>query len=202
MTDRRPTVVLATRNPGKLREIRRILADCPAELVSAAEVDAPEVEETGETFEENAILKAKGVAKATGLWAAADDSGLAVDALGGLPGVRSARYSEEGTDAANNLKLREEIRRRGLSRPSARFVCAVALATPAEVLHVVRGEVEGVLLDEPRGENGFGYDPLFFCPDLGRTFAEARPEEKERVSHRGRAFRALARFLEPLLEKA
>jgi XTP/dITP diphosphohydrolase len=202
VSERRPTIVLATRNPGKLREIRAILSECSAELVSAKDVDAPEVAETGETFEENAILKARGVAAATGLWAAADDSGLAVDALGGLPGVRSARYSEERTDAANNRKLREEIRKRGLSRPAARFVCAVALATPTEVLHVARGEVEGVLLDEPRGENGFGYDPLFFCPLLGTTFAEARPEEKERVSHRGRAFRALARFLVPLFEKA
>jgi XTP/dITP diphosphohydrolase len=195
VSDRR-TVVLATRNPGKLREIRAILAGCEADFVSSDEVSAPEVEETGETFAENAIKKAREVAEATRLWAIADDSGLAVPALDGRPGVRSSRYSPEGTDAANNALLRRELRERGLVRPPARFVCVVALASPDEVLHVARGEAEGVLLDEPRGENGFGYDPVFLSPDLGKTFAEATAEEKAAVSHRGRAFRALARFLE------
>jgi XTP/dITP diphosphohydrolase len=141
-------------------------------------------------------------ARATGLHALADDSGLEVSALDGQPGVRSARYSPEGTDAANNRKLRGEVARLGLDRPDARFVCAVAFASPdGEVLHVARGEAAGVLLPEPRGENGFGYDPLFYSPELGRTFAEAAPGEKAAVSHRGRALRDFRAFLEPLLER-
>jgi XTP/dITP diphosphohydrolase len=197
MADRR-RIVLATRNPGKLREIRAIFAELPVDLVSAADVDAPEVEETGETFLANATLKAIAVARASGLWAAADDSGLEVPALGGAPGVRSSRYSEEGTDAANCARLIAEMRARGLERPEARFVCVAVLASPDGILATARGEVEGVLLDAPRGENGFGYDPLFFHEGLGRTFAEVAAAEKESVSHRGRAFRALASALPPL----
>lgn len=184
-------IVLATRNPGKLREMRAILADVAAAFFSAEEVGAPDVEETGDTFEENASLKAVAVARATGLPAIADDSGLAVDALDGAPGVRSARYSEEGTDAANNLKVLDEIRRRGLTRPAARFVCVMVLASPEGVLHTARGEVEGVIVDGPQGSGGFGYDPIFFCPELGKTFGNSTQEEKESVSHRGRALRAL-----------
>jgi XTP/dITP diphosphohydrolase len=195
-------IVVATRNRGKLREIRSILSGLPVELRSVAEFDVEEVEETGVTFEENAARKAATVARATGLWAIADDSGLEVPALGGEPGVRSARYSREGTDARNNELLLENVRALGLERPAARFVCVAALASPEGVLETVRGEVEGELLASPRGENGFGYDPIFFSPDLGKTFAEASPVEKESVSHRGRAFRALLAALSRHLERA
>ena len=199
MTEPVTKIVLATRNRGKLREMREILRDVEVELVTAEDVGAPEVEETGSTFEENATLKAVAVAKASGLLAIADDSGLEVPALDNDPGVHSSRYSEEGTDAANNLKLREEIRRRGLTRPAARFVCVMVLATREGVKFTVRGEVEGEIAAEPSGESGFGYDPVFFCPELGRTFGEAKPVEKESVSHRGRALRKLAKLLVPEL---
>ncbi len=168
-------IVLATRNRGKLREMREILRGVDVEFLAADEVDAPEVEETGETFLENATLKAVAVAKASGLWAIADDSGLEVPALGNAPGVHSARYSKEGTDAANNLLLREEIARLRLSRPAARFVCAMVLATPEGVLHTARGEVAGEIVSEPRGESGFGYDPVFFCPEIGRPSERPNP---------------------------
>ena len=191
-------IVVATRNRGKLREIRSILAGI--DLVSVTEFDVPEVEETGDTFEENAALKARAVAAATGLPAIADDSGLTVPALGGEPGVHSSRYSAEGTDAKNNDLLLVKVRERGLDRPEARFVCVAVFASPEGVLESVRGEVEGEILDRPRGENGFGYDPLFFCPELGKTFAEALPVEKESVSHRGRAFRRLAEAIGRRLE--
>jgi XTP/dITP diphosphohydrolase len=195
-------IVVATRNPGKLREIRAILADLPAELVPVSDFDVDEVEETGETFEENAELKARAVAAATGHLAIADDSGLEVPALGGEPGVRSSRYSAEGTDAANNELLRRRIRERGLDRPEARFVCVAVLASPEGVLERARGEVTGEILESPRGENGFGYDPVFHSRELGRSFAEASSVEKESVSHRGRAFRELAAALRTRLERA
>ncbi len=193
-------IVLATRNRGKLREMREILRDVAVELITAKEVGAPDVEETGATFEENATLKAIAVATASGHLAIADDSGLEVPALDNAPGVRSARYSEAGTDAANNRKLRTEIAARGLTRPPARFVCAMVAATPEGVLFTVRGEVEGEIIAEPRGESGFGYDPVFFCPELGKTFGEASSVEKEGVSHRGRALRKLADLLKPELK--
>ena len=188
-------IVLATRNRGKLRELAKLLEGVDVVLLTADEVDAPDVEETGATFEENAELKATEIARACGLLAIADDSGLEVPDLGGEPGVRSARYSPEGTDAANNRKLRAEMGRLGLTRPLARFVCAMCLADPDGVVATVRGEVEGNLLAEPRGENGFGYDPLFFQADLGKTFAEASAEEKHGVSHRGKALRKLVEHL-------
>jgi len=189
------TIVLATRNPGKLREMRSIMAGAPVELVSADSLDAPDVEETGETFEENAALKATAVARATGHLAIADDSGLSVDALDGAPGVRSARYSEEGTDAANNEKLLRVLDEKGLVRAAARFVCVMALASPDELLESVRGEVEGEIVPGPQGSGGFGYDPIFHSPELGKTFGSATPEEKEGVSHRGKALRKLRSIL-------
>jgi XTP/dITP diphosphohydrolase len=193
-------IVLATRNRGKLREMREILRDVPVELATADDLGAPHVAETGTTFEENATLKAVAVAKATGLMAIADDSGLEVPALDHAPGVHSARYSEEGTDAANNRRLCTEIAARGLTRPPARFVCVMVLATPEGVRFTVRGEVGGEITPEPHGASGFGYDPVFYCPELGKTFGEASPVEKERVSHRGRALRKLAALLQPELE--
>ncbi|MHC4472429.1 MAG: RdgB/HAM1 family non-canonical purine NTP pyrophosphatase [Planctomycetota bacterium] len=195
-------IVVATRNPGKLREIREILSRVPAVLVPVSDFDVAEVEETGETFEDNAGLKALAVARATGSLAIADDSGLAVPALGGEPGVRSSRYSPEGTDERNNALLLGRVRELSLVEPEARFVCVAVLASPDGILESVRGEAVGVLLDEPRGENGFGYDPLFFSPELGKTFAQASSVEKGSVSHRGRAFRKLAESLLRLLEEA
>ena len=189
------TIVLASRNRGKLREIRAILEGFPAEFVTSEEAGAPEVEETGETFEENARLKAVETARATGHWAIADDSGLAVDALDGLPGVRSARYSVEGTDEANNAKLARTVTVLGLTRPTARFVCVLVLATPDGVHTEVRGEVEGEIVPNASGTEGFGYDPLFYSPELGKTFGEANPAEKASVSHRGRALRRLREAL-------
>jgi len=193
MTER--TIVLASRNRGKLREIRAILEGFPAEFVSAEDVGAPDVVEDGETFEENARKKALETARATGRWAIADDSGLAVDALDGDPGVRSARYSVEGTDEANNEKLLRTVAGMGLDRPTARFVCVLVLATPDGVHTEVRGEVEGRIVSNAGGTEGFGYDPLFFSPELGKTFGEATPEEKASVSHRGRALRSLREAL-------
>ena len=188
-------IVLATRNRGKLGELKRLLEGVDVVLLTADEVNAPDIEETGETFEENAELKALAIARASGLLAIADDSGLTVPDLGGEPGVRSARYSPEGTDQANNSRLRAEMARRALDRPRARFVCAMSLADPSGILATVRGEVEGRLLAEPRGENGFGYDPLFFHAGLDKTFAEASAEEKQGVSHRGQALRKLVEHL-------
>lgn len=193
-------VVLATRNPGKLREIRRILDGFPSEFVTADEAGAPEIEETSDTFSGNARLKAVGIAAATGGLALADDSGLEVPALDGEPGVRSARYSVEETDAANNRKLLAEVRRRGLDRPAARFVCVIVLAGPEGVIEEVRGEVDGEIVPGPRGSGGFGYDPIFFCPELGKTFGEATADEKASVSHRGRALRKLRARLLPEAE--
>jgi len=195
VTGRVRTIVLASRNRGKLSEIREILAGFPAEFVTAEDAGAPEVEETGLTFEENARLKAVEVARATGHWAIADDSGLEVPALDGEPGVRSSRYSVEGTDDANNAKLARVVAERGLDRPAARFVCVIVLATPEGAMTEVRGEVEGRIVPNAGGTEGFGYDPLFFCPELGKTFGEATPAEKASVSHRGRALRRLREAL-------
>ncbi len=198
----RPRIVLASRNEGKLREMRALLAALPADFVSAAEAGAPEVEEHGETFEENAAAKAVAAARATGSWAIADDSGLAVPFLKGAPGVRSSRYSTAGTDKANNEKLLAELRRIHLLWPAAKFVCVAVLASPEGVLRSARGEVAGAIATEARGTNGFGYDPLFFCHEIGKTFGEATPEEKAAVSHRARAFRLLAGHLASLLGAA
>lgn len=186
-------LLLATRNEGKLAELRRILAEDPrladVELVSAADVDVPEVPETGETFAANAALKARAAAEASGLVAVADDSGLAVDALGGAPGVRSARYAgEHGDDAANLATVLDEMA--GAADRTARFVCAAAVAAPGRDPQVVHGEVRGRLIDEPRGQGGFGYDPIFVPDGESRTTAEMPPADKDAISHRGAAFRA------------
>lgn len=189
-------VVLATRNSHKVVELRRILeaAGAPLTLVGLdAYPDAPDVAETGETFAENAILKAVAAARATGLPAVADDSGLCVDALGGMPGVLSARWSgRHGDDQANLDLLLGQLAEVPDSRRGASFVCAAALALPDGRTSVVEGRLHGVLTRERRGENGFGYDPVFEPEGEGRTTAEMAAEEKDAISHRGRAFRALA----------
>ena len=185
-----PTIVVATGNPGKLREIRQVLVGLPVRVAPLADfAPADEPEETGETFADNARAKALYYARATGQWCLADDSGLVVDALGGAPGVRSARYAAERippgadrptVDAANNAKLLSELADLADEGRTARFVCHLALADAETVLLEATGTVEGRILRQGRGSNGFGYDPFFYLPDLGRTAAELLPERKRR----------------------
>lgn len=192
-------VVLATRNEHKVVEVRRIFAAAAVdvELVGLdAFPDAPDVAETGLTFEENALLKARAIAHRTGLPTIADDSGLAVDVLGGMPGIFSARWSgRHGDDAANLELLLAQLADVADADRGAAFVCAAALATPDGVEDVVRGELRGSIVTQPRGTNGFGYDPVFVPDGEVRTTAEMAPAEKDAISHRGLAFRALARRL-------
>jgi XTP/dITP diphosphohydrolase len=188
-------VVLATRNKGKLRELVPLLAHLQLDLCTIDDV-APEAElrEDGVTFVENALAKARQAARATGLPAIADDSGLEVDALDGAPGVYSARYAGPGADdESNNAKLLDALRAVPPALRTARFRCVAVFVDPARGLEVMReGACEGEVLESPRGEDGFGYDPLFFVPAVGRTMAELPLEEKNRLSHRAAAFRALA----------
>ena len=196
-------VVLATRNPHKVGELREILADAgvAVDLVAASDFpDVPDVAETGDTFAANALLKAHAVAAATGLPALADDSGLAVDALNGMPGIFSARWAGgHGDDRANLDLLLAQIADVPDERRGARFVCAAALVLPDGRERVAEGVVEGVLLRARRGTGGFGYDPVFLPRGETRTTAEMPAAEKHAISHRGRAFRALAPALRELL---
>ena len=188
-------VVVATRNKGKLRELLPLLAHLELELRTIDEL-APEAElrEDGVTFVENALAKARQAARATGLPAIADDSGLEVDALDGAPGVYSARYAGPGADDdQNNAKLLEALRGVPAARRRARFRCVAVFVDPARGLEIVRdGACEGEVLEAPRGTDGFGYDPLFFVPTVGHTMAELPLEQKNRLSHRAAAFHALA----------
>lgn len=197
-------IVAGTFNRGKLREIRAILADLPVELVALdAFPDAPEIIEDGETFDANAIKKACGLADALGEWVIADDSGLEVDALGGQPGIYSARYGGPAKDDATNVrKLLAELDGVPAERRTAAFRCACALARPGELLCTAEGRLEGTITFEPRGENGFGYDPVFQPRDEERTVAEMNAEEKNGISHRGRALRAIKPKLIAQLEGA
>lgn len=195
--DRPPaTVVLATRNRHKLAEVRRILAGRapPVALVGLDEfASAPHVAETGRTFEENALLKARSAASATGLPAVADDSGLCVDALNGMPGVLSARWAgRHGDDAANLDLVLAQVADVDDSRRGAQFVCAAALVLPDGRERVRTGQVAGTLTRARRGSGGFGYDPIFRPDGFELTTAELTPADKDAISHRGRAFRALA----------
>lgn len=197
-------VLVASTNEKKLAELRELAKDLPIEVVSPADLDAPlpEVEEDEETFAGNASLKAVAFAKASGLPTLADDSGLCVDALGGAPGVRSARYSGEDPapdrDQQNNDKLLRALRGIPAARRTARFVCAIALAQPSGEVEVVEGEWGGRIAFSPRGGAGFGYDPLFLIPHLGKTSAELEPAEKRARSHRGQAMRKVLPLLEAL----
>jgi XTP/dITP diphosphohydrolase len=184
------TLVLATRNRHKVVELRRILDGAPIELVSGLDLDIPDVEETGETFADNALLKARACVEVTGLPSVADDSGLVVDTLGGAPGVRSARYAGEGADDDANLRLVLERLDAATDR-TARFVCVAALVTPGGREVTEDGVMEGMLTDSPRGEGGFGYDPIFIAAGQQRTNAELTADEKHAISHRGAAFRAI-----------
>jgi XTP/dITP diphosphohydrolase len=183
-------IVLATTNEGKVAEVRRILSDLDVEVLTAAEVELPAVEEVGETFVENALAKARSAVAATRLPALADDSGLVVDQLDGAPGVRSARYAGPGADDEANLKLVLE-NLLGAPARSARFVCVAALVAPSGREWTVEGVLDGHIVDEPRGVNGFGYDPIFQPVGELRTLAEMSPDDKDAISHRGRAFRAI-----------
>jgi len=190
-------LLIATHNPGKAREYRALLAGLPLELVWPDELGLDlQVDEAGSTFEENARLKALAYARASGLWTLADDSGLEVDALGGAPGVHSARYAGPGASDADRYRLLLE-RMAGVpeGQRQARFRCVVALASPEGQVWTAEGKVEGVIAWEPRGENGFGYDPVFYMPDLGCTMAELPREEKNRLSHRARAVEAIRPLL-------
>jgi len=190
----RPTLVLASRNRKKVRELAALLSGLEVSLVGAADFpEAPEIEETGQTFAENAVLKAATVAAATGRWTLADDSGLAVDALEGAPGVYSARYAgPQSNDVQNNEKLLVQLREVPEPRRGAQFVCCLALADPAGRIRIqVEGCCRGRLLFAPRGENGFGYDPLFWIAEYHQTFAELSLAVKSVLSHRARAFARL-----------
>lgn len=184
-------LLIATRNPGKLKEIQELLGNLPCEVVSLADFpEVPEHEETGASYTENAAMKARAASEATGLWTLADDSGLEVEALGGEPGVRSRRY--EGEETPFPVKMRKLLGRlqgiRGKGR-KATFRCVVAVANPSAGVTVCQGECKGEIAEEMRGENGFGFDPIFFYPPFGKTFGELAPEEKNRVSHRAMAMR-------------
>lgn len=193
-------LVLATHNPHKVREILAILGSLPYEILSPA--DFPQVaepDETGTTLEENAILKARAIYDATGLWALADDSGLEIDYLDGAPGVYSARFAGPGcTFADNNAKVLRLLEGIPNSQRTARFRCVAALALDGGAVEVFHGVSEGIITATVIGEAGFGYDPIFYSPELGCTFAEASADAKNRVSHRGRAFRLVTNRLRSL----
>lgn len=198
-------LLIATHNLHKIEEFRALMADLPVRLTSLAEEGiALDVDETGTTLEENAILKARAYADASGLWAWADDSGLEVDALDGRPGVRSARYAgEAATHADNNAKLLRELSGVPQTERTARFRCVIALASSnaGRAVQTVNGALEGAIAVEPRGAHGFGYDPLFLLPARGVTLAELPPEEKNRISHRAVASAAAKRLVVELLTK-
>ncbi len=193
-------VVIATKNKGKAKDFEALFGPLGYEVVTMFDV-APdmEIEETGTTFEENAILKAETLAKALNTIVIADDSGLAVDALGGAPGVYSARYAGDHDDEANMVKLLANLQGVADEKRTARFCCALAIAGPNFETTTVFGTCEGVIAHEKRGSNGFGYDPIFFVPSLDRVMAELSPEEKGAISHRGNAIRKLADTLPTII---
>jgi XTP/dITP diphosphohydrolase len=193
-----PDLLLASQNPGKLNEMRLLVEGLPFRVLGPRDLGLHEApDETGETFLENATIKALAYARLSGLLTVADDSGLSVDALGGAPGLYSSRFGGEGaSDLDRNLLLLEKLRDVPRERRGARFTSAVAAAREGEVLFQAQESVEGAIADEMRGGNGFGYDPLFFYPPYGRTFGEVTRPEKDRVSHRGKAFARLREFLD------
>lgn len=207
-------IVLATRNPGKVRELRAVLGRMGVEAIGLEEIDPdrriPEPPEDGDSFAENARAKAAYYARATGLLALADDSGLVVDALNGAPGTHSARYAagecppgagRGRIDSANNARLLRQLAGVSDERRTARFVCHLALSDAGHVLIESDGLIEGRIGHEPRGRNGFGYDPLFFVPELGCTTAELPEDRKNDFSHRGQATRKFAAMLKELLRR-
>ena len=194
-------ILVATGNMGKLREIKQILTGTPYEAVSLKDLEITDtVEEDADSFSGNALKKASFCCQLTGLVTIADDSGLCVDALDGAPGVYSARYSGEGaTDATNNALLLANIDAVPDEKRTAHFSCAMACVRPDGKQIVKEGQAQGVILRAPRGENGFGYDPLFYVPEFNQTFAELPADTKNRISHRGKALKALAEVLKDFL---
>jgi XTP/dITP diphosphohydrolase len=192
------TLLLATSNPHKIEEFRAIFSDIPLRLLSLNDLQLDiEVEETGITFAENAELKARTYARSSGMLALADDSGLEIDALGGAPGVQSARYLGRQTSYEERFRrILEQLKGLPVEQRAARFRCAIALAEPSGYTRIVEGVVEGTIAESPRGKNGFGYDPIFYFPESGKTFAELAPELKNRISHRARAAQAARELLE------
>ncbi len=201
----RRRILVASTNPGKIVELRAMLGD-DVEWVSLSDFpNIPDIEEDGQTFAENARKKAVGYAKATRLWTIADDSGLVIDALGGRPGVNSARFSgEKGKnrrllDHNNMVKVLKLLEGVPEEKRAARFICHLCLASPEKILIETEGKLEGFVSEKEMGENGFGYDPIFFVPQLGKTVAQLSREEKNAISHRGGATQKLKPLLEQLL---
>jgi XTP/dITP diphosphohydrolase len=197
-----PKIVIATRNQGKVREIQDLVEGLPVIFLSLSDLPhAPDVVEDGDTFEQNALKKARAIARVSGIPSLADDSGLCVDALNGRPGVHSARYA--GEDASDEDKCRRILREMAEVPPplrSARFVCVLALIAPDGEEKTFTGTCDGVITKELRGQSGFGYDPIFYHEEYGKTFAEMDRESKNRVSHRGRALAELALYLRGLAQ--
>ena len=196
-------LLIATRNPGKLREYEQLLAGLPLSLTYLSrEGITQEVEETGETFAENAIRKAQEYARVSGLLTLADDSGLEVDALGGEPGVHSARYAGPGADDEDRYQLLlEKMQDVPWEKRGARFRCVIAIADPEGETYNAEGACEGMIAVAPQGDYGFGYDPVFYLPEHDRTMAELPPEVKNRISHRARAVQEMRGTLERILRR-
>jgi XTP/dITP diphosphohydrolase len=191
------TLVVASHNPGKVREILELLEPFDLRVRGAAELGLPEPEETGATFGENAALKARVAAEASGFAALADDSGLVVAALGGAPGIYAARWAGPNKDfALAQARVERELKEKGARDFSAKFVCALALARRGEKIEIFEGEVSGHLVFPPRGLRGFGYDPIFVAEGMRETFGEMEPAKKHAMSHRARAFEKLKRHIE------
>jgi XTP/dITP diphosphohydrolase len=196
-------IVIASRNEHKIEEIRRLLARLDVDVLSLKDYpDAPEVDEDGAAFQDNALKKARVIARFTGLTALADDSGLEVDSLGGQPGVRSARFAgETASDAENNRKLLRCLAEVPSEERQAQFRCVIALVSRTGAESLVEGTCQGVIIEEERGSGGFGYDPLFLLPHLGKTFAELSMEEKNELSHRGKALQQVLPIVQEWLEQ-
>ncbi len=191
------SIVLATKNPGKIKEIRELFDDLNIDILTLEDFpDIPPIIEDGNTFEENALKKARAVAEATGKPSIADDSGLEVICLNGKPGIYSSRYAGiDSGDEKNNMKLLNELKDVPLDKRGARYVCVVALVTEDGYEKTFRGECNGIIVDTPRGKGGFGYDPIFFIPEKGKSMAELSLKEKNQISHRGKAFRSLKEWI-------
>ena len=194
-------LVLASKNPKKLKEMQEILGQFEVEVCLQSDVGLDlDVEETGSTFEENSLIKAKAVMEASGLPAIADDSGLCVDALNGAPGIYSARYGGEGLDDVGRYRLLLE-NMKGMSPRTAKFVSVITCCFPNGDVLTARGECSGTIAFAPQGENGFGYDPVFWLPEMKKTFAQLSAEEKNAISHRGKALEKFQIVLEEYLNK-
>ncbi len=193
-------LIVATKNKGKMKEIEEILTGLPYKVASMEDVGlSQDIDEYGSTFEENALIKAREIAEITGEMVIADDSGLEVDFLNGAPGIYSARYAGEGaSDSDRNNKLLNELKDVPFEKRTARFVCAIAVVFPEGESFTVRGTCEGYIEFEPRGNHGFGYDPLFFIQEYHKTVAEMSSEEKNQISHRGNALRQMLKKLKEL----